>query len=119
MINYKTHIALLASLLLVACSSGGGGNAPNVTANSTLSAQTINLQQLSTTFSNPIGVDYHEPTDSLILSANYFSGLPHNLERILFDGTHVQFSALAGACPSYKQGSEALQDPVSRTGSCS
>ena len=65
-------------------------------------SQTIDLQPLSTVFSNPIGVDYHEPTDSLILSANYSSGLPHNLERILFDGAHVPFSSLAGATNELK-----------------
>src|SRR5262245_24398942 len=65
-------------------------------------AQEINLQQLSTTFNTPIGADYHEPTDSLILSVNYSNGLPHNLERILFDGSHVQFSSLAGLTEELK-----------------
>lgn len=67
-----------------------------------LQAQVVDLQQLSTTFSNPIGIDYHETSDSLILSANYSTGQPHNLETILLDGTHVQFSALAGATDELK-----------------
>lgn len=63
---------------------------------SNLPAQSLTLTQLSTTFNTPIGIDFHEPTGSLILSVNYSSGLPHNFERILVDGSHVQFSTVAG-----------------------
>ncbi|MBI4879446.1 MAG: hypothetical protein HY812_07260 [Planctomycetes bacterium] len=64
--------------------------------------QNINLVQLSTSFDNPIGIDYHEPTNSLILSTNYSNGLPINLERIEFDGSHFQFSALSGLTEELK-----------------
>jgi hypothetical protein len=52
----------------------------------------ITLTAISTPFSTPIGIDFHEPTKSVILSANYPSGLPVNFERIEFDGTHQPFS---------------------------
>ncbi len=61
-----------------------------------LPVSAINLTQISTTFNNPIGIDYHEPTNSIVVSVNYPSGQPHNFERINFDGTHVQFSSLSG-----------------------
>ena len=56
----------------------------------------LHLTAISTPFSSPIGIDFHEPTRSVILSANYPSGLPSNLERITQDGTHFAFSALMG-----------------------
>lgn len=62
----------------------------------------ITLTQISTTFNSPIGIDYHAPSDSVIISANYPNGLPHNLERINFDGTHTGFSALAGLTDELK-----------------
>lgn len=65
-------------------------------------AQSIKLTQISTTFNTPVGIDYHEPTNSVIISANYSSGLPHNLERIEFDGAHVPYSSLAGLTDELK-----------------
>lgn len=56
----------------------------------------ITLTAISTPFSTPIGIDFHEPTNSVILSANYPTGLPSNIERIGQDGTHYAFSALSG-----------------------
>ncbi len=56
----------------------------------------LSLTQISTTFNSPIGIDYHEPTDSLVVSVNYSNGLPRNFERIEFDGTHVPFSGVSG-----------------------
>lgn len=60
------------------------------------SAAAISLTQISTTFNNPIGIDYHEPTNSVVMSVNYPSGLPLNLERVQADGTHVPFSGVSG-----------------------
>ncbi|MBC6417734.1 MAG: hypothetical protein GDA44_02545, partial [Prochloron sp. SP5CPC1] len=56
----------------------------------------IRLIQISTPFNSPIGIDYHEPTDSLVVSVNYFSGFPRNFERIAEDGNHIPFSNLSG-----------------------
>lgn len=44
----------------------------------------------------------HEPTNSVVASVKYSFGLPDNLERINFDGTRTQFSALAGATEELK-----------------
>ncbi|MEZ4401437.1 MAG: hypothetical protein R3B06_15535 [Kofleriaceae bacterium] len=63
---------------------------------------TLTFTPISTTFSSPIGIDFHEPTGSVIMSANYPTGLPSNLERIELDGTHVPFSAYAGMTDEVK-----------------
>jgi len=49
-----------------------------------------------TPFYRPTGVGYHEPSGSLLFSENYPTGEPYNFDRILFDGTHVQFSNVSG-----------------------
>jgi hypothetical protein len=59
-------------------------------------AASITLTSISTLFSSPIGIDYHEPTNSVVISANYPTGNPHTLERINQNGSHTGFSALAG-----------------------
>jgi hypothetical protein len=59
-------------------------------------AAALTLTQISTTFNNPIGIDYHEPTNSVVMSVNYASGLPLNFERVQFDGSHVSFSSASG-----------------------
>lgn len=64
--------------------------------------QPISFTAISTPFSTPIGIDFHEPTRSVVLSANYPSGMPSNLERIGQDGTHFAFSALAGLTDEIK-----------------
>jgi hypothetical protein len=62
----------------------------------------ITLTQISTTFNSPIGIDYHEPTNSVVMSVNYSGGFPHNFERVLFDGSHVQFSNVSGLSDEVK-----------------
>ena len=62
----------------------------------------IKLTQISTPFNQSIGIDYHEPTNSLIISANYFNGNPNNFERILLDGTHASFSNISGLTDEVK-----------------
>ncbi|HHH12225.1 MAG TPA: hypothetical protein ENK23_09175 [Sorangium sp.] len=57
---------------------------------------TIKLTAITTPFTTPIGIDYHEPTNSLVLSANYPNGMPFNFERIEQDGTHHAFSMQSG-----------------------
>lgn len=58
--------------------------------------QAITLTQISTTFNSPIGIDYHEPTNSVVMSVNYASGLPLNFERVNADGSHAPFSTASG-----------------------
>jgi hypothetical protein len=53
---------------------------------------TLVFTAISTAFNSPIGIDYHEPTSSVVMSVNYPNGNPLNLERVELDGTHVSFS---------------------------
>ncbi len=62
----------------------------------------ITLTAISTPFSQPIGIDYHEPTNSVVLSANYPSGNPHTFERIDQDGNHTPFSGVSGLTDEIK-----------------
>jgi hypothetical protein len=62
----------------------------------------IKLVPITTNFNSPIGIDYHEPTNSVILSVNYTTGLPVGFERIEFDGTHHAFSMLNGLTDEVK-----------------
>jgi hypothetical protein len=62
----------------------------------TASADPITLSDVATGFNSPIGVDYHAPTNSLILSANYPTGAGHNFELVDTNGTHTQFSTVSG-----------------------
>lgn len=64
---------------------------------SSATGQQISLVQISTNFNSPIGIDHHEPSNSVVLSVNYSNnGQPWNFERILADGSHVQFSTVSG-----------------------
>ena len=64
---------------------------------------TLTLVAISTPFNTPIGIDFHEPTHSLVLSVNYGAGgVPQNFERILFDGTHAAFSTYSGLTDEVK-----------------
>jgi hypothetical protein len=56
----------------------------------------IKLTQISTPFNNPIGIDYHEPTNSVVMSVFYSSGSPRNFERVNLDGSHTPFSTASG-----------------------
>jgi hypothetical protein len=49
-----------------------------------------------TPFYKPTGIGYHEPSGTLLLSENFPTGKPYNFDRILFDGTHVQFTSISG-----------------------
>jgi uncharacterized repeat protein (TIGR01451 family) len=67
-------------------------------------AAQITLTEFSTTFNNPIGIDYHEPNGgNLILSANYPNGQPTNLNLIQIpSGAVANFSNLAGLTDELK-----------------
>jgi uncharacterized repeat protein (TIGR01451 family) len=69
-------------------------------------AAPIFLAPFNFTFNHPIGIDFQDITapasactDSagcLIMSVNYFSGTPHNLDLVTSAGVPTQFSNLAG-----------------------
>jgi hypothetical protein len=67
-------------------------------------ARAITLTAISTTFNSPIGIDYHEPTDSVVVSVNYPTGLPLGFERIEADGAHEGFSTFSGLTDEVKIG---------------
>ena len=63
----------------------------------------LTFTAISTTFNSPIGIDYHEPTDSVVMSVNYATGgTPSNFERVELDGTHVAFSSYMGMTDEVK-----------------
>lgn len=62
----------------------------------------LTLVPISTNFNSPIGIDYHEPTNTVVLSVNYPTGAPTGFERIQFDGTHQTFSNLSGLTDEVK-----------------
>jgi len=65
-------------------------------------AVSITLIPISAPFNSPIGIDHHEPTNSIVMPVNYITGNPHNFERVLIDGTTVQFSAVSGVFEEVK-----------------
>jgi RHS repeat-associated protein len=54
------------------------------------------LTQVNTEFHGHTGLDYHQPSRKLILSANAPTGDPHTFELIAGDGGHSEFSNVAG-----------------------
>jgi len=57
---------------------------------------------LTTSFNQPIGIDYHEPTNSVVMSVNYPTGSPLNFERVEADGSHQPFSGFSGLTEEVK-----------------
>ena len=57
---------------------------------------TPTLIPISTGFNNPIGIDYHQPTNKVVMSVNYSNGLPYNFELVAPDGSRSQFSNIKG-----------------------
>jgi uncharacterized repeat protein (TIGR01451 family) len=72
----------------------------------------ITLTPFSSTFQSPIGIDWYEPTGQLIMSVNYSSGLPNNLDLVsVGTGAHTNYSSLAGL-------TNELKVATVRAGSC-
>lgn len=61
-------------------------------------AETITLTPITTGFNTPIGIDHHQPTNRVVMSVNYPSGLPYNFELVAADGTRNQFSNSIEKC---------------------
>ena len=59
-------------------------------------ASPITLIDVSTGFTNPIGIDHHEPTNKVVMSVNYPTGVPSNFVLVASDGTQTPFSAISG-----------------------
>jgi hypothetical protein len=64
---------------------------------------TVKFVAISTPFNTPIGIDFHEPTHTVILSEYYgANGLPHNFARIQADGMELPFSNDSGLTDEVK-----------------
>lgn len=63
---------------------------------SSAQALTLTLTPISTAFNNPIGIDYYEPGNSVVMSVNYPSGQPRNFETVQLDGSHTPFTSVNG-----------------------
>ena len=66
------------------------------------SAAPLTLTTISTGFNNIIGIDHHEPTNKVVVSANYPSGFPFNFELIAADGSRTGFSTVSGLTDEIK-----------------
>lgn len=67
---------------------------------------------ISTPFNTPIGIDFHEPTNSVVLSVNYGTGgVPVNFDRIIADGTHLPFSDYSGMTDEVKIATARANNP--------
>ncbi len=55
-------------------------------------AAEISFTQVSTSFNGMIGIDYFEPLNQVVTTANYSSGIPFNFQRIAVDGSHIAHS---------------------------
>jgi len=59
-------------------------------------ATTVHLVPIATNFNQPIGVDFHETQNKLLLSVNYPSGSPNNFDLVATDGSHSPFTTVSG-----------------------
>ena len=64
----------------------------------------IQLVRIQTGFSSPIGIDYHQPTNKLVMSVNYSNGQPYNFELVAADGSRQRFSNVSGLTDELKIG---------------
>ncbi len=54
------------------------------------------LNAVSTEFHDHVGIDHHQPSNKLLLSANHPAGTPNSFELVAADGGHAAFSNVAG-----------------------
>ena len=55
-------------------------------------AAAIKFTAISTAFPTPVGIDHYEPTNQVVMSVNYSSGLPNNFRTVAADGTQAVFA---------------------------
>lgn len=63
---------------------------------------TVHFTAISTKFNSPIGIDFHEPTSTVVMSVNYPTGAPYNFERVDSKGDHVPLSTFNGMTDEVK-----------------
>jgi RHS repeat-associated protein len=62
----------------------------------------IQLVRIQTGFATPTGIDYHQPTNKVVLSVNYPSGQPYNFELVGADGSRQRFGNVVGLTDELK-----------------
>ncbi len=62
----------------------------------------VELTALNTAFNNHAGIDYHQRTRKVVVSANSTIGQPNNFELIQADGVHANFSNVSGVSGELK-----------------
>jgi RHS repeat-associated protein len=72
-------------------SPGGSGasGAPPV-------ANSVTLAPIATGFPSPIGIDYYQPTNEIVMSVNYSGGEPNNFDLVDSSGNFSPFSKVSG-----------------------
>jgi len=60
------------------------------------------FRKIATGFNSPIGIDYHQFSNKVLMSVNYSSGLPYNLELVAGDGSRTRFSQVQGLTEELK-----------------
>jgi len=104
-------ITFANALYLIAVSAGGasadpaqGVSLPAPSAARLAPAQSgeVTLIEITTDFNEPVGIDHHAPTNQVVISVNYPSGLPHNFELVSKDGERERFSIVSGLTDEVK-----------------
>lgn len=63
----------------------------------------LTFTAISTAFNSPIGIDFHEPTKTVVMSVNYATGgVPYNFERVDEKGDHAPLSTFSGMTDEVK-----------------
>jgi len=78
-------VALVVCLLGVLVAAGAAGAATSVT-----------LTPLATGFPTPIGIDYYQPTNEMVMSVNFLGGQPNNFDLVDSNGKFSPFSSVSG-----------------------
>jgi hypothetical protein len=95
-IRFDRFIARPGTAALAGLALLGGLLGALITPLAAAAAGSVTLSAISTGFPSPIGIDYYQPTNQVIMSVNYFSGQPNNFVLVAADGTQSQFSSVAG-----------------------
>src|SRR5262249_16358562 len=56
----------------------------------------LQLVRIQTGFTTPTGIDYHQPTNKIVLPVNYPTGQPYNFELVPAAGSPQRFSSVSG-----------------------
>ena len=86
-------LALAATLSLAATQAGDAFAGPS---------GEITLTQISTGFNNPVGIDHHAPSNRVVISVNYDTGMPNNFELVSGNGSRTPFSNISGLTDEVK-----------------